>query len=89
MEVELPDELPESERHTREAGRVSNLSLSHTHCLGVSLKLLLNASLKVFLEPAGWHVMPGRRRPGMTCQAAGSRTTFNEAFKRSIPRRLD
>ena len=37
MEVELPDELPESERHTREAGRVSNLSLSHTHCLGVSL----------------------------------------------------
>ena len=48
------------------------------------MKLLLNASLKVFLEPAGWHVMLGQRRPGMTCQAAGSRKTFNEAFKRSF-----
>ena len=56
-----------------ECGRLANF-----------VKLLLNASLKVFLEPAAWHVMPGRHRPGMTCQAAGSRTTFNEAFKRSF-----
>ena len=51
---------------------------------GRCVKLLLNASLKVFLEPAAWHVMPGQRRPSMTCQAAGSRKTFNEAFKRSL-----
>ena len=48
------------------------------------LRGALNASLKVFLEPAAWHVMPGRRRPCMTCQAAGSRKIFNEAFKRSL-----
>ena len=54
------------------------------HWTSLLLKLLLNTSLKVFLEPAGWHVMLGQRRPGMMCHPAGSRKTFYEALKRSL-----
>ena len=43
------------------------------------LKPVLNAQLKVFIEPAGWHVMPGQvaDKTDVPSYAAGSMKTYN------------